>query len=268
MTAKTANSSAGMPPPLEDLARESSRLSGAVEFWNSWGVVGLGVAVVAASWAIVTARMVFVRSKQQAAANKQLLDAKDNQLKLDLAAKDVEISKSNALASDASQKAAEANREAAKAGERTQKLEVEAAHQRERAAKAELELAEIKERIKPRHISAAQRKALLDALRPASPKGLITINCILGDGDGLSYATEWDDILKEADWPTTGVHQVAVTPRNPVGLLIRIHSGVSDPPHAMALQLALAAAGVATEGADSPSIPEGTVELVVGNKPK
>lgn len=175
----------------------------------------------------------------------------------------------NMKAAEASEGTAKAAADAAAANERTVKLELEAAQQREKAAKAERELLELQDRIKPRRLSEANRVALIRALRQANPKGLVTLNCVLGDGEGFAFATQIDDVLKAAGWTTTGVNQgVYGGGANPIGFGIVVHSAATTPPHAGSLQSAFTAAGFPLNGVEQPAIQEGLVVLLVGNKPQ
>lgn len=175
----------------------------------------------------------------------------------------------NRRAAEAAEGTARAAADAASAKERTVKLELEAAQQREKAANAERELFEVKNQIKPRRLDAVQRASLIVALSQANPKGLVTVNCVLGDGEGFAFASQIDDVLKAAGWPTTGVNQgVYAGGANPVGFGILVRSAAKAPPHAGALQHAFTAAGMPLAGAEQSSIDEGTVILLIGNKPQ
>jgi hypothetical protein len=175
----------------------------------------------------------------------------------------------NTKAVEAAEGTAKARAEAAAAIERTKKLELEAEQQRERAAKAERDLLSVKSAIAPRGFSTAERAKLIAALRAAPVKGKVSINCVLGDGEGFAFANEVDKILKTGGWETTGVSQGAYGPGgNPIGFGVVVHSAASAPPHAATLQAAFKAAGLDLPGAIDANIPEGTVEILVGNKPR
>jgi hypothetical protein len=174
----------------------------------------------------------------------------------------------NKKAAEATERAAKAAADAAAANERTVKLEFETAQQREKAAKAERELLEVKERIKPRQLSGTNHAALVAALRRANPKGVVTLICVLGDGEGFAFATQLDETLKVAGWPTNGVSQVVYGGgANPVGIAIVVHSSATAPPYAVALQRAFAEAGLPIVGVEQAGKSEGSVELLIGNKP-
>lgn len=159
----------------------------------------------------------------------------------------------------------EANR---KANERAGRLELEAARQREKAAKAESDLLELQQRVKPRMFTDDQRRSLIDALKRSSPKGLVTITCVLGDGEGFAFASQVDEILKAADWPTTGVNQSVFVPQNPVGLGIVVQSAATVPPFVGALQRAFGSVGLALPISELATLTVGTTQLWIGNKPQ
>lgn len=112
---------------------------------------------------------------------------------------------------------------AASANERAHALELKAAEQQERAAKAELELLAVKNELKPRLLSGESRKALVQALRAASPKGVIEIFHILGDDEGAAFGEQWRSALTEAGWPPP--ESGAGSGADPVGLFVEVHSG-------------------------------------------
>ena len=175
----------------------------------------------------------------------------------------------NMKAAEAAEGTARAAADAAAANERTVRPELETAQQRERAANAERELLEVQERIRPRRLNEATRAALVAALRQANPKGLVTVNCVLGDGEGFAFATQVDEALKAAGWPTTGVNQgVYGGGANPVGFGVVVRSAATAPPYAAALKRAISTAGIPVGGAQNAELPEGAVVLLIGNKPQ
>ena len=175
----------------------------------------------------------------------------------------------NKKAAEAAEGTAKAAADAAAANERTVRLELETALQRERAAKAERELLEVQERIKPRRLTDATRQALVGALTKANSKGLVTVNCVLGDGEGFAFATQLDEALRTAGWPTMGVNQgVYGSGSNPVGFGIVVRASATAPPYAASLQRAFTDAGFPLAGAEQSALPEGSVVLLIGNKPQ
>jgi len=183
---------------------------------------------------------------------------------------------SNQKAAEANQKAAEAAKgtaiavaDASAAKERTVKLELETVQQREKTAKAERELFELKEKLKPRQLSAASRLSLIAALALTNPKGLVTIECVSGDNEGIAYANQLNEALKEAGWPTTKIRApLQVGGSNPSGFGIVVHSKAATPRYAVALLSAFINAGINIGFIESDTIPEEEVVLLIGNKPQ
>jgi len=183
-------------------------------------------------------------------------------------------------AANAEHDAADAKTTAAKANERAQVLETDAvnakaaqqrvetelAKQRESTAKAERSLLELQRHMQPRRISAEQRARLL-AILTHGPKGKVSINCVLGDGEGHTFANEIDAVLKASGWETTGVNQGVYSGGNPVGFGIIVRSGIGAPPYAVVLQRAFFSIGIPMDGAENPQLAEGDVQILVGNKP-
>jgi hypothetical protein len=95
--------------------------------------------------------------------------------------------------------------------------------------------------------------------------GKVDIMCVLGEG--LAFAQDVSDAINSAGWPPTGISQGAYTPRNPVGFGIVVHSAATAPPYATALQRAFFSIGLPLGGAENSNLPEGQVQIVVGNKP-
>jgi hypothetical protein len=120
-------------------------------------------------------------------------------------AREAEIARLRTEAADAKATAATANEGTAKANERAQALEVEAAQQKERAARAELELQGIQQKIQPRRLSDAQKRALIESLRAAEPKGPISMNCMASDNEGHVFASDWAEVFNKAGWPTSAI---------------------------------------------------------------
>lgn len=226
-----------------------------LDSWNSLfqtlSVVLLFLTFAVGAGAVITSRRIAMREQSR------------------LASAERGTAEANKKAAEAAEGTARAAADAAAANERTVKLELETAQQRERAARAERELLELQERVKPRRLTDAGRVALVAALKQANPKGLVTVNCVLGDGEGFAFATQLDDALKAAGWPTTGVNQgVYGGGANPIGFGIVVHSAATAPPHAAALQQAFTTAGFPLADAEQAAIPKDNVVLLIGNKPQ
>lgn len=224
-----------------------------LDSWNSLlqtsSVVLLFLTFAVGAGAVITSRKIALREQSRLANAEQ------------------GTAEANKKAAEAAEGTARAAADAAAANERTVRLELETAQQREKAAIAERALLEVQERIKPRRLTDANRVALIAALRQANPKGLVTVNCVLGDGEGFAFATQVDETLKAAGWTTTGVNQgVYAGGANPVGFGIVVHSAATSPPYAAALQHAFTVAGFPLAGAEQVALPEGSVVLLIGNK--
>lgn len=162
-------------------------------------------------------------------------------------------------------KVAGLQKDAADAKAAQQKVETDLAKQQEKTANAERALLELQRRIEPRRISTEQRKRLVEMLS-IGPKGAVTIACVLGDAEGCSFAQQIADVVNASGWPHTGVDQAVYT-GNPVGFGIIVRNAITAPPHAAVLQRAFFSVGIPLAGAERPEQPEGTVEILVGNKP-
>jgi hypothetical protein len=90
---------------------------------------------------------------------------------------------------------------------------------------------------------------------------------IVFDGGGFTFANDVDGVLQASGWETTGVSQGAYSGGNPVGFGIIVRSAIGAPPFAASLQRAFFSIGIPLAGAENPSLADGTVELLVGNKP-
>jgi hypothetical protein len=187
-----------------------------------------------------------------------------------------EIANLNTEAGNARMAAGKAEEAAAKANERAFQNEKDAAALRAEAARLN-ELAEderltrvqIEERIAPRQLTNPQRSALVDALKRSPTKGMVGLRCVVGDAEGFAFASQLDEALKAGGWPTTGVSQGAPGPGgNPVGLAIVVRSAAGAPLYATALQRGFKSAGMDLSVAAEPSMRQGDVALVIGNKPQ
>jgi hypothetical protein len=83
----------------------------------------------------------------------------------------------------------------------------------------------------------------------------------------VAFAQQIADILSESGWPNTGVSQSAYAGGNPVGFGIIVHSAIGAPPYAAVLQQAFFSVGLPLAGAENAQLPDGKVEILVGNKP-
>jgi hypothetical protein len=144
-------------------------------------------------------------------------------------------------------------------------VEVEEAHARERAAKAEKDLLEIQEQIKPRRITDEQRNRLFK-LFTGSSKGPVRINVVLGDGEALYFAKQFQDILKKSGWTDVHVSQ-SVRTGSPVGITMVVKDGNKDPVFAQVLLDAFSLIRLEVKRSYQPTFPDETVGILVGMKP-
>jgi hypothetical protein len=192
-----------------------------------------------------------------------------------------ELLKQQERAAKAEQDAAEAKRTASKTSARAtiletnavdakaaqQRVEIELAKQQERAANAEKALLELQERIKDRHLSAANRKELVNFLK-AGPLGAISVSCVGGHPEPCSFASELVEALKAGGWTVTGFSQgVMFVGASPSGLILQVHGAEKTPERAGTLQQALKRVGLDAPGQFIPGMAEDAVNLIVGSKP-
>jgi hypothetical protein len=226
-------------------------------FFESLAVVLLFVTFVISARALIASRRIRERERVRFAAA-ELKTAEANE----------SAAHANRKALEAAEGTAKATAVAAEANERAAKLELETARQKEKAAIAERQLLELQEKIRPRRLTEAAIRALSAAFRGASPKGLVTIQAVLGDGEGAAFANQLNDVLKAAGWSTSGVSLAAfVGGPNPTGVRIVVKSVATAPPYAAVLQQAFERGGLPVDGAVDSSAAEGVVLLLVGNKP-
>ncbi len=147
-----------------------------------------------------------------------------------------------------------------------QKVEIDLAKQQAKTADAEKSLLELQRHMQPRRISPEQRARLV-AILAQGPKGKVSINCVLGDGEGHTFANDVDSALKASGWETDGVNQGVYSGGNPIGFGIVVHSAITAPPYAATLQRAFFSVGLPLGGMENGQFPEGKVDILVGNKP-
>lgn len=147
-----------------------------------------------------------------------------------------------------------------------QQVEIELSKQQERTAIAERGLSDLKLALRPRRLSEIQQRQLI-LLLSGTPKGPVSISCVIGDGEGQAFAMDIYRALRAAGWTIDGdgVTQAAYT-GDPVGLGLLVHSAATAPAYAIRLQRAFFSIGIPLEGAQVSNIPEGKVSIVVGHK--
>jgi hypothetical protein len=161
---------------IQALTIRTRDLYQSLDFWNTAMVWALVFAAVAATAVVVTTRFALTRSKQLAAAQDELIRAKDAQLALDLKEKDVKIAQ-------AGRDAAEANRIA----------------EHERLARLQLEA-----RLADRTLTAAQQARIASRLRGFGPQTIDVI--VVGTTPEVSRIT--DAIvaaIRQAGWAVGNV---------------------------------------------------------------
>jgi len=158
-------------PELESLMSRASDLTSKVDFWNSAVLWALLITALAASALVVSQRLAFVRAKQLADVQDKINNIKEANAKLV-----------------------------------QERVETELAMQQQRAATAERSLLELQERVKLRHLSAEQRKKLIDFLNtPAAAavaKGPIRVQSLLLDETAQPLALDIKEALAAAGWPS------------------------------------------------------------------
>jgi len=142
------------------------------------------VAFVAAGALVMAQYVAFQRAKQLAGAQDKLLKLKDDQLKNDLAEKDLKIQ-------EAGERASKADEAAAKAGERAAKFGKD-------AAEAKLETEKLKQIMAWRAISPDSAAALEKVL--ASKPGVVNLRYTDGDPESLVLAIQFSRIFEKAKW--------------------------------------------------------------------
>lgn len=130
-------------------------------------------------------------------------------------------------------------------------------------------LEEIRKKQMPRTLTSEQRSQFLSLLSNYT-KGEIEIVCVLGDAEGYALATEIDGLLKAAQWKIIGdgVTQVVYTGGNPVGIGIIVKSVLTAPTYATILHKVFQNIGFPVGRMEDPTLPDGKVVLIVGNKNK
>jgi hypothetical protein len=124
----------------------------------------------------------------------------------------------------------------------------------------------IQKQTPPRKLSSDQKNTFLNTVRSFSPKCLVEVTSVLGNGESSNFAEQLDALLIEAGWTTKGVRQ-GIFSSVPVGLIMQIHDKDNIPPSAPLLQHALGQIGFQTEGSYHQQAAVGTIYLIVGTQP-
>jgi transposase len=227
---------------MESLASRAAELSAKVDFWNSMVLYALLATAMVGAAIFFSQRLANVRAKQLADVMGKMAVIKEA-------------------------KVASLQKDAIDAKAAQQRVEISLAEQQEKAATAEHSLLLLQRRMEPRKLSGEQKARLLEILKHR-PKGKISIMSVMGDQEGSAFASDIETTLRAAGWETGGgAGQSVYTGGNPIGLGILVKSGKSAPVYAGELQQAFFSIGVPLAGAENATLPDGTVEIVVGNKP-
>ncbi len=195
--------------PVESLPVEIARLTGTIEFWNNVRLAVMMLAVLAAVGAFFAQRMALVRAKQASVKQSELLRLKDEQLREELAEKDLRIGEANALAANANNSVAQAN-------ERAARLEKEAAEQKERAAAAERSLLTLRKQLGERSVDTAGVRTVAGA--PDEP---IWIGYVGSDGgEEERFARQIASVLRTAGFNTNLDTAIRVASGIPPGVTV------------------------------------------------
>jgi hypothetical protein len=128
---------------------------------------------------------------------------------------------------------------------------------------AKSQTAELRKRLAPRHLTDAQKEAMIRILQP-SPRGQVEIIVPLSSGDdALAFADEIFQLLRKLEFNVATPIQAAYTPIT--GLRVQVKEQSSTPTAGGYLQGALREAGYKCEGILNPELTDAnTVELIVG----
>jgi hypothetical protein len=141
--------------------------------------------------------------------------------------------------------------------------------QQERAATAEIRLLELQERVRQRNISPEQEKVLSAALRSMPSKGEVTILCVMGDVEGVAFASQIRGILKSAGWKASDITLDGdFAPNSVNGLVIVRHKNktAAQAKDAENLRSAFAAAGIPVQIEERADNRPEELRLMIGNK--
>jgi hypothetical protein len=140
-------------------------------------------------------------------------------------------------------------------------LDEEAKNAQDRAVRLEREVAW-------RKLTPSDVNSICAALAPLAGTK-IEIQSLSGDAEGSEYAEDFADVLgsRRCGWVVTGPTTVVVFGgRVPEGIFIKVRS--ENNPPASLLQKTLGLIGIAAPGEKDSNIPEGSITLFVGAKPR
>lgn len=126
----------------------------------------------------------------------------------------------------------------------------------------ELRAAQLEERMRPRHLSAAQRNALIAGLG-RGPKGAVTLMAVKMDQEATTFANELGSALHAAGFnvmPYSGPLILSMPP----GVWISAPPAEEVPRHAYALKQALNSVDISCDISTNPQVPPSSLLLGVG----
>jgi hypothetical protein len=178
----------------------------------------------------------------------------------------IDLAEQQERAARADSRVAGLEKDASDAKAAQQRVEIDLAKQQEKTAIAERDLANLKETARPRHLTQEQQAALVDMLS-GGPNGPVILVCLACDDEANRFAHQIDTVLRLAGWPASGVIQNTYVGDAPTGAWIQMKSVKTAPAYAGRLQQAFFAIGMPLGGAETPSLAEDTVQLIVSRKP-
>ncbi|MCA8430015.1 hypothetical protein [Burkholderia seminalis] len=149
--------------------------------------------------------------------------------------KDAELAQykveAEAKIADANKKAALANQEAANAIREAAVANKAAAELNEKAIVLEAENLRVKKQLEWRAIDSEQRQNIIKKFR-ARPGVEVELGSVMGDAEGLSYASQFADAIISSGWslPDGGAKQMAFGGSAPVGVQVWANQADEDNP--------------------------------------
>ncbi|MGB9071225.1 MAG: hypothetical protein WCC22_01020 [Terriglobales bacterium] len=151
---------------LESLVSHASTLNSKVDFWNSAVLWALLLTALAAGAIVFSQRLAFVRAKQLADVQDKIAKIKEDNARQRADSLDQANVKVRTDLQTETGKVAGLEKAASDAKAAQQRVETDLAKQREKTANAEKSLLELQARLADRTLSAQQRSALIDQLKP------------------------------------------------------------------------------------------------------
>ena len=197
---------------------------------------------------------------ERAEADRQIAIAKADAAK---AREGAEVARTDALR--AKEGIANAEAVSAKAAVEVERLQIVVADAEVRRLEAERAFLELQERVKPRKLTDAQRKGLVELLKDA-PKGPVMMECLMAETETCSFAEDIRTALIAAGFKINQTQVSGTATVIPTGVNVLIHDN-SIPRHSDFLMRALRGIGLKPIGMVDPFVPEGMVFIRIGVKP-